>query len=140
MESSSPDIVNREYQEWIKIEGVTRQYLACISQALKMYLDYNTNVKYDPTTKDEEFYCIYSVWGNKVPFLSEHSGPAYIIAQELFLLAPGLESMKVAGMYAIFKSAGFNCFKEGALDELKAELLSKGYPIPTIAKVPLKAD
>lgn len=140
MESSSPDIVNREYQEWIKVEGLARRYLAYITQALKTYLDFNTDVKYDPTIKDEEFYFIYSVWGNKIPYLSEHSSAASIIAQELYMLTPGLESIKVAGMYALSKIAGYNYFKDGALEELKAGLVSKGYPIPTIAKESSEAD
>lgn len=132
LESSSPDVVKREYEEWIKIEGIARQYLAYVCQALKIYLDYNTGVKYDPTAKDEDFFCVYSSWGNKVPFLTEHIGSAHYIAQHLSIVSPGLESMKVAGFYALGYSAGFECFKEGVLEEMKSELISKGYCIPAI--------
>jgi len=50
------------------------------------------------------------------------------------MYSPGLESLKVGGMFATAKSFGKNMFKEGILEQMRDELIKKDIIVPAIAQ------
>jgi hypothetical protein len=51
LESKNPQLVQDHYQEWLKIEGLVRSYIASIAMALKIYLEYFVQVEFDRSQK-----------------------------------------------------------------------------------------
>jgi hypothetical protein len=134
LESRDAALVSSLYEDWIKVEVLAKSYLASISVALKIFMEHHLERSFDSTLSDEEFVYIYSSWMNKAPYLSEHLGPAYMIANLVFLSQPGLKALRVGGMYAIGKATGVLVFKEGALEKMREELVRDNISIPEIAK------
>jgi hypothetical protein len=91
-------------------------------------------VEFDRSQSDEEFVYVYQTWMNKVPYLTEHSGNAYMLANCLFMYQPALKSMQLAGLTASKILLGKDLFKEGALEKLKKELVESGKVVPAIAE------
>jgi hypothetical protein len=134
LESRNPTLVQDQYQEWLKIEGLARGYIASIAMALKIYLEYFVQVDFDRSQSDEDFVYIHQAWMNKVPYLTEHSGNAYMLASFLAVSQPGLKAMQLAGLTASSMIFGKGLLKEGALEKMKKELEEKGITIPAIAQ------
>lgn len=138
LESKDPEIVNAKYQEWIKIESVAKRYLSSVATALKIYMEFHLDRTFEGNKPDDEFIAIYSTWMRNAPYLAEHEGNSVMIAEILFSMAPGLEALKVAGLFAIRKMAeGVNfrkAFKEGSLEAMRDELIQKKITIPAIAE------
>ncbi len=133
-ESKDADLVTKSYQEWIMIEGAARSYLAHVALALKLYMEHHLEVASDAKLPNDEFIYVYSSWGNNAPFLSEHVGSAYMIANLVFLYGPGLKALQTASMFAMKKMAGADIFKEGALEHMRQELIDKDITVPAIAR------
>lgn len=134
LESKNPQLVQDQYQEWLKIEGLVRSYIASIAMALKIYLEYFVQVDFDRSQSDEDFVYIYQTWMSKVPYLAEHSASAYMLANFLMMFQPGLKAMQLAGLAASTMILGKNLFKEGALEKMKKDLEESGAPVPAIAQ------
>ena len=126
--------VQDSYKEWLTIEGLARGYISAIAMALRIYLEYFVQLTFDRSQSDEDFVYIYQTWMNKVPYLSEHSANAFMVANFLMMYQPALKAMQLAGLAASMIVFGRNLFKEGALEKMKKELEESGAPIPAIAE------
>ena len=133
LEFRDAQVVQSRYMEWLKIDFAARGYLSGVALALKLYIEHHLEAPLDQTKTDEEFVYIYSTQMNKAPFLSEHAGTAFIVADLVFMSSPGLEAMKVGGMFAMAKELGKSAFKEGALAQMRDQLVKKDIPVPRIA-------
>lgn len=134
LESTDPNVVQSEFLKWSKIEALTRGYIASISVALKIYLEHYLDSKFEPRKSNEEFLYVYSSWMTNAPYLLDHAGTATMLAHNLFLMEPGLKSMRFAGFCATAKISGDEIFKDGALKAMRDELEQKKWIIPAIAK------
>jgi len=133
-ESKDPQVIAKLYEEWVVVEGLARTYLAHVTLALKLYMEHHLEVSFDTKLPNEEFIYVYSSWGNSAPYLSEHIGNAYMVANFVFLYDPGLGALRTAGMFAMKKMTGVNMFKEGALERMRQELIDKDITLPAIVK------
>lgn len=132
-ESKSAEEVTQAYGKWLSVEALCRNYLRFISAALKLYVQYNhPNAQFDFSKSDQEFVYIYSSWGNNAPFLSHRMGCAAMLAQNMFMIEPGMKRMRLASFVAHAKMAGKNIFKEGALEEMRAEVFEHNVSLPAI--------
>ncbi len=126
--------VQRQYSEWLKIEGLARAYISSIAIALKVYLECYCQIEFESSQTDEDFVFINQMWMNKVPYLTEHSANAYLVANFLMRVQPGLKAMQLAGLVASKIAFGQDLFKSGALENMKKELVDNGVSIPAIAE------
>ena len=133
LESKDADAVQTRYVNWLKVEGLARGYLSGIATALKLYMEHYIEMPFDQKLSDEDFVFIYSAWMNRAPFLAEHAGIALMVADFVMKFVPGLEAIKVAGLFSMAKLFGKDMFKEGALDQLRNELIQKNIAVPAIA-------
>ena len=134
LESSDSSLVMKEYAEWVKIEGIVRQYVTAVAHALRVYVQYNTDQKIDLNMKNENIVYIYSCWGEKVPFLSEHTAVGQMVAQLVVMFSPVLESLKLAGLCAAPKAFHIkDAFKDGYLEGLRDQLEKNGCVVPVVA-------
>lgn len=134
LESTNAQQVFDASAEWMKVEVVVRGYIAAIAMGLNSYLEYFLEKEFDKTQSDEEFVYINHVWMNNAPYLSEHSGVAYMISNMMVIFQPGLKAIQVAWLVSAKSVLGKDLLKEGALEKLKQELEEKGFPLPAIAK------
>jgi thiaminase len=134
LESKNPQQVQDSYQAWLKIEGLVRGYISSIAMALRIYLEYFARQDFDRSQNDEDFVYVYQTWMNKVPYLSEHSANAFMLANFLMMYQPALKAMRLAGLMSSADVFGKSLFKEGALEQMKKELQESGAPIPAIAE------
>jgi hypothetical protein len=135
-ESRNAEAVQKRYLQWIRIEGTGKRYLASVAIALKIYLEHHLDQVVPPQPSDEEFIYVHSTWMRNAPYLAEHEGVAYMLANVVFLYGPALQALQVAGLFAASKMAGdvgFKAFKEGALEEMRKKLRDKDIPVPAIA-------
>jgi hypothetical protein len=133
-ESKNAQLVEHHYKEWLKIEGLVRGYISAIAMAIRIYLEYFVQQEFDRSKSDEDFVYIYQAWMNKVPYLSEHSANAFMLANFLVMYEPGLKAIQLAGLAATTIASGTNFFKEGALERMKSELVERGVSVPGIAE------
>ena len=134
LESKNPQLVQDHYQEWLKVEGLVRGYIASIAMSLKIYLECVVQLEFDRSQSDEDFVYVYQTWMNKVPYLTEHSANAFILANFLMMYQPGFRAVQLAGFVSLAMTSGKNLFKEGALENRKKELIEAGTPLPAIAE------
>jgi hypothetical protein len=132
-ESHDIELVHRRYLDWMKIEGVTRSYLSTIATAMKLYIEHHSTMQFDPNKPDEEFILIYQPLVSKAPYLSEHFGTAYMMANFVFMYAPGLKVIQLAGLTASSKLLGASIFKQDALKKIKEEVLASNCTLPAVA-------
>ncbi|HEX5211225.1 MAG TPA: hypothetical protein VFW22_05780, partial [Pseudolabrys sp.] len=134
LKSTDALVVQRQYSEWLKVEGLARAYISSIAIALKIYLEYYLQIEFDRSQSDEDFVYINQVWMNKVPYLTEHSANAYLVANYLMTFQPGLKAMQLAGLVASKIAFGQDLFKPGALEKMKKELVDNGITLPAIVE------
>jgi hypothetical protein len=129
----NPQAVIAAYQRWLPIESVARNYVRHIAAAMRLYIEYHHPDQNLPSDKEaEDFVYIYSSWVYQAPFLSHHIGPAALLAQEIFILKPGLDRMRLAWLVASAKSIGKNMMKEGSLEELRDNVLKRSETLPAV--------
>lgn len=134
LESRNAQLVQDHYQQWLKTEGLVRSYIASIAMSLKIYLEYFALQEFDRSQADEDFVYVYQTWMNRVPYLTEHSANAFMLANFLVMYQPGLKAMRLAGLVASKLVLGTDLFKEGTLEKMKKELEKEGVTIPAIAQ------
>ena len=116
----------------MKVEGFSKGYLATISVALKTYLEFIKSVEFDPNHSNESFVFVYGSHMHNAPFLSEHAGAAFSLAQFMVTAEPLLKAVQLAGMTAAIKTSSMEVFRTEGLLALKKELLERGTPLPAI--------
>jgi hypothetical protein len=134
LESKDPQVVQSAFYDWTAIDVAVRLYLGYVVTAMKMYIQYNTTHIVDETKDAEMFAYIYQSWVAKAPFLSNHAGVAATLGQMIFMLQPGAKAAYLAGMTASAMLLGKNLFREGALEEMRDELLASGRSLPAICE------
>ena len=132
LETTDATTYTNLYSKWLKIESLSRQYIATLAHALKIYLEHNTEASLDLSLPDDQFIYIYSSWMNRAPYLSEHAGPAYMVANLIFLYGPGLEALQLGYLFATKQLLGEKIVKMDVLNERKAAAETAGLQLPAI--------
>jgi hypothetical protein len=102
---------------------------------MRVYFEYHhPDVKVDPKDEPERFIYVYQSWVQNTPYLSHHIGVAAMLAQFLWMMKPGLDRYRLAWLVASAKQLGKNMMKEGALEELRDEVLKHGEDLPAVCK------
>jgi hypothetical protein len=132
-ESKNPSAVMDEFQNWMPLEALARNYVRYVSSALQIYLKFHyPKQEIDYSLDAENFVYIHQSWAYNAPFLSHHIGPAALLAQHLIMMKPGLERVQLAWMVASAKSLGKNLFKDQVLEELRDKVLKHSGSLPAI--------
>lgn len=133
LDSTRPSEVMDEYQRWMPLEALARNYVRYISSALQIYLQFHfPKQPVDYSLDPENFVYIHQSWAYKAPFLSHHIGMAALLAQHLIMMKPGLDRLQLAMMVASAKSLGKSLFKDQALEELRDKVLQHSGSLPAI--------
>lgn len=134
LESSDPEEVLRAFESWIKKEGAAMTLLQGIKSAAEVYLRATSTPSIDYSKPADEFYMIYSDSFSSLPFFQALVGPATMLSEFMFRLGPGRSAAQIAFLAASSKKVGEKLLKMDKVRADIAEHVSKGYPLPVIAK------
>lgn len=131
--SKDPERVITASTEWMKIESTCKRFLNCIATAMRLHQEFNHPSNPIPKGKEaHEVVYVYSPWFKDAPFISDHIGIASMLAQTVMLLEPGAKRVHFAAMVAHAKVIGPKFLKDGALEEMRAEILERTESLPAI--------
>jgi hypothetical protein len=132
-ESRSADVVISSYQKWMEIEVLCKRYLACLATAMKLYQEFNQPTHPLPNDKSAgQIVYIYQEWVKNAPFLSGSLGSAALLAHFVLMSEPGSKRMMLASMVAHARKLEKSLFKDGALEEMRAEVSAHSGTLPAI--------
>ena len=134
-ESKDPKRVIAAFNEWLKVESTCKRYLNCIATAMRLHQEFNSSSNPLPKVKESyEIVFVYSSWFRDAPFISNHLGIATLLSQLVMVLEPGAKRAHLAAIVAHVKVIEVNIMKDGALDELRTEILEYSNTLPAICE------
>lgn len=131
-ESSDPNVVKSQIEEWMKIEGPCVKFLSAVRDIIilhKRRLGLEDN--HEGIDVAEYVYINGSHLMNQ-PFMSSYKSSVDILSQQMNLIVPGRKSMALAASAAMVQLAPKGFMKEVKIIEDIKKAKENGAPIPKI--------
>ena len=104
LNSKDPQHVIAAYNQWSIIEAVCNQFLSIVVSALNLYVEATEDFFLARYKEEDTEATVIYMNGNKlsqIPHLQKYSGTANALAQDIFLMGPGIKRVRLAGFSAI---------------------------------------
>lgn len=131
-QSTNPQEVHKAYLSWGPKYAAATQFLSSMTIAAKLYLKGSNNTSVDYSLPNDQFFYINKCWIEKIPHISEYFHSTYLVAETVFLLEPGVKSLKLAEVIAMQKRFSKDVIKKKYVEELISYHRERGLEGPAI--------
>ncbi len=135
LESTDPNVVMAEIQEWMKIEGPCVKFMSSIKDVIVLYKK-RLGIEDDNNDRDvADYVYINSIHLLQQPFMSSYQAPVKMLSEQMMLLNPGRKAMFLASTVALVMLATEGLMKKDKVIEDIKKAKSEGRPIPKICEM-----
>ena len=135
LESTDPNIVISQVQEWMKIEGPCIKFMSSVKDVISLHKK-RLGLKSDTDEYDVvDYVYINSTHLLQQPFMSSYQVAVKMLSEQMMLLAPGRKAMVLASTTAMALIAPDGLMKKDKIIEDIEKSKKEGKPIPKICEI-----
>lgn len=134
LESTDPNVVILQVQEWMKIEGPCIKFMSSVKDIIVLHKR-RLGIKDETKEKDvADYVFINSAHLLQQPFMSNYQVAVKMLSEQMMLLTPGRNTMIIASTTAIALLAPEGLMKKDKIIEDIKKYKSENKPIPKICE------